>query len=67
MLTLEDIRQMDPQSINAEIAKTQHELLKMKLQTASGQSKETSQIKALRKTIARLQTVQKEFKLSANK
>lgn len=60
MLTLEEIRQMSPEELASEIAKTQHELLKTRLQTQSGQSKETSRLKALRRTIARLNTVKKE-------
>ena len=66
MLKLEEIKQMDEAAINGEIEKMQHELLKMKLQVASGQSKETSKVKELRKTIARLKTVKKSL-ISVNK
>jgi len=60
MLKLEEIRQMNLSERNKEIARLQQELLKTKLLTNSGQSKETSQLKTLRKTIARLKTINKE-------
>jgi large subunit ribosomal protein L29 len=56
-----DIRQMDVAALSKEIAKQKQELLKMKLQTGTAQSKETHKLKDLRRQIARMQTVQKEL------
>lgn len=61
-----DIKQMDIAELTKEIAKLKQELLKMKLQTGTAQSKETHKLKELRKTIARMQTVKNELSKSAN-
>lgn len=66
MLTLEEILQLSPEELNKETAKLEQELLKTKLLTHAGQSKETSQLKQLRKTIARMKTRQTELSKKAN-
>ena len=66
MLTNEEIQQLGAEELKTEIAKQEQELLKLKLLTHSGQSKETSQIKLQRKTIARMKTYQTQLSKSAN-
>lgn len=66
MLTLEEIQQFSLDELNKEIAKHEQELLKMKLMTHAGNSKETSQLKLLRKTLARMKTCQTKLSKSAN-
>ena len=65
-MKIADIKQMDLADLSKEIAKQKQELLKMKLQTGTAQSKETHKLKELRKLIARMQTVKKELSKSAN-
>lgn len=66
MLTLEEIRQFSPEELKKETANLEQELLKMKLLTHAGQSKETNQLKQLRRTIARMKTCQSATTKSAN-
>ncbi len=66
MMTLDEIRNISAAELEKEIASKKQELLKLKIQTGSGQSKETGKISELRKTIARMQTVKKELTKSAN-
>lgn len=61
MLTLEDIRQMDIEEIEKNLTKNRHDLLKAKIEIHSSQSQKTSMLKALRVTVARLQTVKNEL------
>jgi ribosomal protein L29 len=58
-MTLEEIKNLAPAELDKEIAKNKHELLQTRIQVSSGQSKETSKLKQLRKLIARLETVKK--------
>ncbi len=64
MHTISEIRQMDFSQINNEIEKGKRDLLKLKLQVTSSQSREIHQLKALRKYIAKLQTVKNELSKS---
>lgn len=61
MMTTAEIRQMDASQLAKEITKEKQELLKLKLQTGAAQSKETHKIKALRRQIARMETVKTEL------
>jgi len=64
MMTIEEIRKMSTTEIDKEIAKCKMDLLKIKLQTSSQNSKETHLLKQLRQYIARLSTVKTATKLS---
>lgn len=64
MHTISEIRQMDISQINTEIEKGKRDLLKLKLQVASSQSREIHQLKALRKYIAKLQTIKNQLSKS---
>ena len=64
-MTTAEIRQMDVAQLSKEITKEKQELLKMKLQTGSAQSKETHKLKDLRRHIARMQTIKNELSKSA--
>ena len=55
-MKMEEIINMSEVELSKEVAKSQHDLLKLKLQTGAGQSKETSKVRLLRKHVARLQT-----------
>jgi len=64
MMTIAEIRKMSKPEIDKEIAKCKMDLLKIKLQTSSQNSKETHLLKQLRQFIARLSTVNNEAKIS---
>jgi ribosomal protein L29 len=66
IMKIDEIRNMSVTELEKEISRNKHELLQLKIQTSSGQSKETSKISQLRKLIARMQTVKNELTKSAN-
>jgi ribosomal protein L29 len=56
MMTKEEIKALPLNELEKEIGKSKQDLLKLKIQTGTGQSKETSKISVLRKMIAQMQT-----------
>ncbi len=65
-MKIDEIRNMSVAELDKEISRNKHELLQLKIQTSSGQSKETSKLAQLRKLIAQMQTVKKELTKSVN-
>lgn len=61
MLTKQEIRQLDPKSLQQEIASAQNDLLKIRFKLKSGNSKEIHMTKKLKKYIAQMKTIEKEF------
>lgn len=60
-MTYEEIKVLPLAELEKEIAKGEQELLKLKIHTSSGQSKETSKLSDLRKMLARMKTVKKDL------
>ena len=56
-----DMRKMSTEDINKEIAKLKTELFEMRMKQATGNLDKPHKINELRKTIARLKTVQTEM------
>ena len=59
-MTMEEIRKMDTAEISKKITELKEELFKLRLEQSNGTLRETHKITELRKTIARLKTVQTE-------
>jgi ribosomal protein L29 len=63
MVTLDELKLMKTSELNHEHEKASYELLKLRMALASRQSKETSKVKALRKYIARINTIKRFMKV----
>lgn len=62
MVELEELKKMNDKELNEELKKSSLELLKLRLGVASRQEKGVSELKLLRKHIARIKTVQRMLK-----
>jgi large subunit ribosomal protein L29 len=60
MTKAEELRELLDEELEARLKETKEELLKLRFAIASGQGTETSQLGALRKEIARIETVRAE-------
>lgn len=60
-----DIHEFTEDELNKSVGDTQRELFNLKIQHALGQLEDTSQIRSLRRDIARLRTEEKQ-RVSAN-
>jgi ribosomal protein L29 len=61
MLTKQEIRQMTDKDLQSEIAKTTRELMKINMDIEGSQTKGTHKKRQLRRYVARLKTIEKEF------
>ena len=61
-----EVRDMTPDQLGDELVKLKKEQFNLRFQRASGQLENTSQVRRVRRDIAKVQTIQSE-KLSANK
>lgn len=59
-----DIRKMSVTEIEEAITETRHALLNMRFQTITGQLTDTSQVRNVRRDIARLETILKEKQMA---
>jgi large subunit ribosomal protein L29 len=60
----EEIRKLSTAEIEEQIAETRHELLNLRFQTITGQLTDTSQIRFIRRDIARMETILREKQLA---
>ena len=60
-----EVRDMTPDQLGDELVKLKKEQFNLRFQRASGQLENTSQVRRVRRDIAKVQTIQSE-KLSAN-
>ena len=58
-----DIRKLKAAEIEAQIADNRHELMNLRFQTITGQVTDTSQIRTIRRNVARLETILREKQL----
>ncbi len=58
MITFDELKHLNEKELSEELIKSKIDLLKIRLAVAARQSKETSKIKALRKYVARIKTMQ---------
>lgn len=64
-MTSKEIRDLSSDEITAKVRSAREELLQLRLRKQTGQVEKTSQIRVLRKNIARLLTIQNEKKSKA--
>ncbi len=64
-MTSKEIRDLSSDEITAKVRSTREELLQLRLRKQTGQVEKTDQLRALRKEIARLLTIQNEKKRPA--
>jgi large subunit ribosomal protein L29 len=59
-MTSKEIRELSTEEIGTKLLETRHQLLQLRLRKHSGQVEKTHEVRALRKTIARQETILKE-------
>ncbi len=59
-----EIRELSTTKIQEQIDETRHELLNLRFQTITGQLTDTSHIRAIRRDIARMETILRERQLA---
>jgi large subunit ribosomal protein L29 len=64
-MTSKEIRDLSSDEITAKVRSAREELLQLRLRKQTGQVEKTSQIRVLRKDIARLLTIQNDKKSKA--
>jgi large subunit ribosomal protein L29 len=62
-MTSKEIRDLSAEEIITKIRETRESLLQLRLRKQTGQVEKTHEIRTLRKTIARLETIQNQKKL----
>ena len=61
-----EIRELAPAEISTKLREVREQLLQLRLRKQTGQVEKTHEIRGLRKTIARLETVLNEKRVGAN-
>ncbi len=64
-MTSKDIRELSPSEITVKLRETREKLLQLRLRKQTGQVEKTHEIRALRKDIARLETILNQKKAAA--
>ena len=64
-MKVKDIRDMSAGELNQKLASLKEELFNLRFQLASGQLENPMRIKEVKKTIARIKTIQREQELQA--
>jgi large subunit ribosomal protein L29 len=59
-LKISDIRDLTPDQLNDELIKLKREQFNLRFQKATGQLSNTARVRAVRRTIAKLKTVERE-------
>jgi ribosomal protein L29 len=60
MLTNQELRQLQDKEMREELMRTQHALIKAKMDHAAGSLKETHKLKQIQRSVARMKTIMKE-------
>jgi len=60
MQTTQELKKLSDKELGDELKKSLNETIVLKMQIHNGTSKETSRLKALRKYVARIRTIQRE-------
>jgi large subunit ribosomal protein L29 len=66
MMNSKEIRELAPAEISTKLREAREQLLQLRLRKQTGQVEKTHEIRGLRKTIARLETVLTEKRVGAN-
>ena len=64
-MTTKEIRELSPGESETKLRETREQLLQLRLRKQTGQVEKTHEMRVLRKTIARLETIRKEKKPAA--
>ncbi|MFT5881548.1 MAG: large subunit ribosomal protein L29 [Crocinitomicaceae bacterium] len=64
---INDIRELSVQELSSSLSELKQEALKLRLQQATGQLENTARIKAIRREVARVNTVLTEIRTKAAK
>ena len=64
-MKVKDIRDMSAGELNQKLASLKEELFNLRFQLATGQLENPMRIKEVKKTIARIKTIQRELELQA--
>jgi large subunit ribosomal protein L29 len=62
-MTAKEIREFSPAEITTKLAETREQLLQLRLRQDTGQVEKTHELRSLRKTIARLETIIRQKKV----
>jgi len=65
-MTSKEIRELSPAEISTKMREVREQLLQLRLRKQTGQVEKTHELRDLRKTIARLETVLTEKRVGAN-
>ena len=65
-MTSKEIRELSPAEISTKLREVREQLLQLRLRKQTGQVEKTHELRGLRKTIARLETVLNEKRVGAN-
>ena len=65
-MTSKEIRELAPAEISTKLREVREQLLQLRLRKQTGQVEKTHELRGLRKTIARLETVLTEKRVGAN-
>ena len=63
-MKVEEIRKLSNEELNTKIAEAKKELFELRLKQSTGQLEKPSQIKNLRKSVARMKTILRERELT---
>jgi len=66
MMNSKEIRELAPAEISTKLREVREQLLQLRLRKQTGQVEKTHELRGLRKTIARLETVLNEKRVGAN-
>ena len=64
-MKVNEIREMSADELNQKLASLKEELINLRFQLATGQLENPMRIKEVKKTIARIKTIQRETELKA--
>ena len=64
-MKVKEIREMSADELNQKLASLKEELFSLRFQHATGQLENTTRIRDIKKTIARIKTIQRETELKA--
>jgi len=64
-MTAKEIREFSPAEITTKLTETREQLLQLRLRKQTGQVEKTHELRTLRKTVARLETVARQKSLAA--
>lgn len=65
-MKVKDFREMDATELNQKISVLKEELFNLRFQLATGQLENPMRIKEVKKTIARVKTIQREQEINVN-